>query len=65
MNMNPRMKLIVNAIPMVRVNTGISRYLRCLYTHLERRYSDRLRIGYFDGVRVSSTMPHGPAKLNR
>ena len=58
--MNPRMKLIVNAIPMVKVNTGISRYLRCLYTEMERLYSDRLKIGYFDGVTVSSLLPDRP-----
>lgn len=32
---------------------------------MERLYSDRLKIGYFDGVNVSSTMPHGSASLNR
>ena len=50
---------------MVNVNTGISRYLRCLYAEMERLYGDRLEIGYFDGVKVSSTMPYGPANLNR
>jgi hypothetical protein len=50
---------------MVKINTGISRYLRCLYAEIERLYSDRLEIGYFDGVKVSSTMPHGSANLNR
>jgi alpha-1,3-rhamnosyl/mannosyltransferase len=63
--MNSRIKLLVNAIPMVNVNTGISRYLRCLYAEMERLYGDRLEIGYFDGVKVSSTMPYGPANLNR
>jgi len=63
--MNHRIKLLVNAVPMVNVNTGISRYLRCLYAEMERAYSDRLEIGYFDGVRVSSMMPCGPANLNR
>lgn len=63
--MNSRIKLLVNAIPMVNVNTGISRYLRCLYAEMERLYGDRLEIGYFDGVKISSTMPYGPANLNR
>ena len=63
--MNSRIKLLVNAIPMVNVNTGISRYLRCLYAEMERLYGDRLEIGYFDGVKVSLTMPYGPANLNR
>ena len=63
--MNPRIKLLVNAIPLAKVNTGISRYLWCLYSELERLYGDRLEIGYFDGVKVSSTMPRGPTNLNR
>lgn len=63
--MNPRIKLLVNAVPMVNVNTGIGRYLRCLYAEMERVYGDRLEIGYFDGVKVSSMMPGAPADLNR
>ena len=63
--MSSRIRLLVNAIPMVNVNTGIGRYLRCLYAEMERAYGDRLEIGYFDGVRVSSMMPGGPANLNR
>jgi glycosyltransferase involved in cell wall biosynthesis len=63
--MNPRMKLLVNAVPMVNVNTGISRYLRCLYAEMERSYGDRLEIGYFDGFKVTSRMPCGPANLGR
>ena len=63
--MRPRIKLLVNAVPMVNVNTGIGRYLRCLYAEMERVYGDRLEIGYFDGVKVSSMMPGGPSNLNR
>jgi alpha-1,3-rhamnosyl/mannosyltransferase len=59
------MKLVVNAIPMVNVSTGIGRYLRCLYGEMERSYGDRLEIGYFDGFRVISRMPGGPANLGR
>lgn len=50
---------------MVNVNTGIGRYLRCLYQALEEHYGDRLEIGYFDGKRVSTTMPSGPGNLTR
>lgn len=50
---------------MVNVNTGIGRYLRCLYQALEEHYGDRLEIGYFDGKRVSATMPSGPGNLTR
>ncbi len=63
--MNPRIKLLVNAVPMVNVNTGIGRYLRCLYTEMERAYGDRLDIGYFDGFKVTFRMPGGPANLSR
>ena len=63
--MSPRIRLLVNAVPMVNVNTGISRYLRSLYAEIERIYGDRLEIGYFDGFKVSPVMPCGPANLNR
>lgn len=58
-------KLIVNAIPLANVNTGISRYLRCLYGELEKRYSQELEIHYFDGVRASRNMPEGPQNLKQ
>lgn len=60
-----KIKVIVNAIPLKNVNTGISRYMRCLYGELESRFGDRLEIGYFDGRRVSSGMPSGPEDLDR
>lgn len=60
-----KIKVIVNAIPLNNVNTGISRYLRCLYTEIERLYGDRMEIGYFDGIRVSSSMPCGPDNFSR
>ena len=63
--MNSRIRLLVNAIPMVNVNTGISRYMRCLYGEMERAYYDRLEIAYFDGFKVSPKMPGGPANLSR
>jgi len=59
------MKLLVNAIPMVNVSTGIGRYLRCLYAEMERSFGDRLEIGYFDGFKVTKKMPGGPANLGR
>jgi hypothetical protein len=36
LRMSPRIRLLVNAIPMVNVNTRISRYLRSLYAEMER-----------------------------
>ncbi len=64
-NDRSRIKVLANAVPMVNVNTGISRYLRCLYGEMERIYGHRLEMGYFDGWRVSSRMPGGPADLGR
>lgn len=44
-------------------DTGIGRYLRCLYASLERGYGDRLEIAYFDGRSVSPTPPRPPQNL--
>lgn len=60
-----RIKVLVNAIPLINIGTGIGRYLKCLYTEMEKSYSDRLEISYFDGVKVSSTMPTAPEDLAR
>lgn len=62
---DPQMKILVNAFPMANVNTGISRYLRCLYRSMEENFGDRVEIGYFDGKRVSSMMPSPPENLTR
>lgn len=58
-----KLRVIVNAIPLVTVNTGIGRYLRCLYGKLEEHYGGEIEIGYFDGRRVSRTAPSGPRDL--
>jgi glycosyltransferase involved in cell wall biosynthesis len=63
--MASRMRILVNAFPMVNVNTGIGRYLRFLYQALEEYYGDRVEIGYFDGKRVLATLPSGPENLTR
>jgi alpha-1,3-rhamnosyl/mannosyltransferase len=63
--MAARIKILVNAIPLVNIGTGIGRYLKCLYTEMERLYGDRLDIYYFDGVNVLPTMPRGPKNLAR
>ena len=58
-----KLRVIVNAVPLVTVNTGIGRYLRRLYAALERGYGDRLEIAYFDGRRASPTPPLPPENL--
>ena len=58
-----KLRVIVNAVPLATVNTGIGRYLRCLYAALERLYGDRLEVGYFDGRSVSARPPQPPENL--
>jgi alpha-1,3-rhamnosyl/mannosyltransferase len=58
-----KLKVIVNAIPLTGVNTGIGRYLRCLYAHIERRFADELEIAYFDGARALPGMPQPAASV--
>ena len=55
--MSAMLKVVVNAIPLTAVNTGIGRYLRCLYTAIERDFGHEVRVGYFDGSRVLGSMP--------
>ena len=54
------MRILVNALPLVNVNTGIARYLRCLYTELERLYGDEAEFWYFDGREAVRGMPDPP-----
>lgn len=64
-HMSSKRKVIVNAIPMTRMNTGIARYLRCLYSELEEPPGQDLDIWYFDGRQVTRSMPSGPQSLTR
>lgn len=63
--MHKKKRLLVNAIPMNRVHTGISRYLHCLYSQMEMQYSHQLDIWYFDGKKLSRSMPRGPCDMKR
>lgn len=58
-----RLSVIVNAVPLTNVVTGVGRYMRCLYTELER--NPNLDIRYFDGQGLSREMPKGPENLAR
>jgi glycosyltransferase involved in cell wall biosynthesis len=49
------MKILVNAIPLTGLLTGISRYVRQLYREMEK--IPDTEISYFDGKRVLSRMP--------
>lgn len=56
-------RLILNAVPLLNLRTGIGRYLQCLYTALEANHGHQWEIGYFDGSRVLTEIPSGPASL--
>jgi len=56
-----KVKLLVNAIALANVKTGIGRYVQNLYMELERAYSDEFQITYFDGVSFTREMPGGPS----
>ncbi len=51
------LRVIVNAIPMINVSTGIGRYIRSTYQELERLHGERLRVGYFDGRTARREIP--------
>ena len=57
------MRILVNAIPLTRVATGIGRYMRSLYAAIERLPS--VEVGYFDGRGVRVSMPAGPEGVGR
>lgn len=63
--MSSQKRLIVNAMPLTYVHTGIARYLRSLYTEMEREHSSELEIWYFDGKDISQSMPQGPERLDK
>ncbi len=49
------MHILVNAVPMTRVKTGIARYIDCLYTEMAR--IPGIRVTYFTGNRTVPVMP--------
>ncbi len=63
--MAEKIKLIVNAIPLTYVNTGIGRYLQSLYSQMERLYGNRIEIAYFDGRKVCTQIPRQPVNLSQ
>jgi glycosyltransferase involved in cell wall biosynthesis len=60
-----RFSVMVNAIPLRNIGTGIGRYLKCLYTSLETLYGERLDLRYFDGQSVLPRLPTGPSDPDR
>jgi len=49
------MKILVNALPLIGLSTGVSRYVRQLYQQIERL--PEIEVFYFDGIRVHRDMP--------
>lgn len=55
------MKILVNAIPLLNISTGIGRYLRELYTEVTRQ-NPEYEIRFFDGTRILEQMPVPPSE---
>ncbi|MEZ7196958.1 glycosyltransferase family 4 protein [Pseudodesulfovibrio karagichevae] len=53
--------ILVNALPLMVVGTGVGRYLRGLYGALEAELDEGWSIGYFTGRSVDSGLPGCPA----
>lgn len=53
------MRIVVNALPLVNVRTGIGRYVDMLYRELAQRPG--IEIAYFDGARLHKEIPGGTA----
>ncbi|MFO8084303.1 MAG: glycosyltransferase family 1 protein [Desulfobacterales bacterium] len=53
------MKIIVNAVPLSNIATGIGRYLKGLYAEIQRQRPDFV-VRYFDGHRLREKMPTSP-----
>lgn len=60
-----RMRVIVNAIPIINVSTGIGRYIRSLYTAMEQLYGDSVEVGYFTGKETVSAIPPKAPSITR
>ena len=50
------MHIIVNALPLTGLLTGISRYVRCLYSQIEQ--FSGVQVSYFNGTHALQEMPH-------
>lgn len=60
-----RIKLLVNAIALTNVHTGIGRYVANLYSEILERHSEELDVTFFDGRGLSREMPGGPTDQER
>jgi len=60
-------KILLNAMPLAVVGTGVGRYLRGLYGAIEDEYQDSFQISYFIGNEIVSAIPpeRGPSWKER
>lgn len=65
MGENLRIKVVINAIPLLNIGTGIGTYIQCTYAALENEFKHKIQASYFDGFRVSKHKPGGPSDLDR
>ncbi len=54
------MRVLVNAIPLLNISTGIGRYLKNLYVEVARQHPD-IEIKFFDGSNILDNMPTPPS----
>jgi glycosyltransferase involved in cell wall biosynthesis len=60
-----KLNLVLNAIPLLNISTGIGRYLDCLYSQLEKQFNSEIEFGYFNGISLLKHPPRGPSNLNQ
>ena len=58
-----KLKVLVNAIPLAGIKTGIGRYIEGLYSELEK-FSE-IEVWYFDGYNVSKNRPQPKPDFHR
>jgi|GEM_PF-232592 alpha-1,3-rhamnosyl/mannosyltransferase len=56
------MKILVNSLPLTGLLTGISRYVRQLYSEMEKLPG--VKVFYFDGIKVTDRMPEQADSLS-
>lgn len=60
-----KIKVLVNAIALTNVHTGISRYASSLYSEILKRHAEELDVTFFDGCGLCKEMPGGPVDQER
>ncbi|MCT4535235.1 glycosyltransferase family 1 protein [Halodesulfovibrio sp.] len=58
------LNILVNAIPLTNVHTGIARYTHMLYATMQAQYGSAINVTFFDGKNCLSTPPSGPQNIS-